>query len=175
MYFYAGDLWPLPIVERDMIDNGGQEGVQLALNGNEELPIPFSFITVAPTHGTVDKKGEEKTADGDKANKKSNKSGWPEAVRTVEVSFVSASQGNVVAQLRVEIHVQPLTIGRVLRFYQGEREILRRCVRFLPGHPQGLDEGQDTTKYVQCLEPNVNGKKSVVVEWRQVDGVTVSG
>jgi hypothetical protein len=33
-----------------MVDAGGAEGVQLTLNPNEDLPIPFAFITMT-THG----------------------------------------------------------------------------------------------------------------------------
>jgi hypothetical protein len=104
---------------------------------------------------------------------------WGEAVRTIEISFVSASHGNVVAALAVEVHVQPLTVDRVVRFYQGENQILRRCIRFVPTHAldfseRALREHEDNSKYVHCIDLDEGRKKKVVVEWRQSDGLTVS-
>ena len=163
----------MPLVERDMIDVGGAEGVQLTLSGNEQLPIPFSFITVASNQSF---KG--KASSTSKEAKEQGGTGWIEAVRTIDVSFVSASHGNVVVVLQLQVHVQPLTVDRVIRFYQGEGQILRRCIRFHAGPPAvGLeqdDDQHDGTKYVHCIEAADQGeRKNVIVEWRQADGVTV--
>lgn len=42
----------------------------------------------------------------------------------------------------LQVHVQPLVVDRVLRFYQGEGQILRRCVRFVPTHASNPDDEQ---------------------------------
>jgi hypothetical protein len=164
-------------VERDMVDGGGSEGVHLSLAGHEELPLPFCFITVNAAQ--VGRKAPpaslsaSATSGGEESKAAAAPPSWQEAVRTIEVTVVSGSHGNVVAMLVVEVRVQPLAVDRVLRFYQAEGQILRRCVRFYSPPNMALEEDQDSTKYVHCLEVGQNQRKSVVVEWRQADGYTV--
>lgn len=66
---------------------------QLTMLGHEELPVPFTFITLS-AHGGQGGSGAKV---GDK------KGGWTEAVRTIDVSFVSATHGNIVVQLHLEV------------------------------------------------------------------------
>jgi len=74
----------LPKVERDMVDSGGNEGVQITLSPNEVLPIPFSYLSLLlpPSSGGGGSSGGSMK-------------------KTIDVSFVSALHGNVVALLQV--------------------------------------------------------------------------
>jgi hypothetical protein len=61
------------------------------------LPIPFAFLTLSAHSDRA--AASKKAQDG----KKGAGPGWVEAVRTIDVCFVSASRGNIVVQLHLEV------------------------------------------------------------------------
>lgn len=116
-------------VEDDMFTPQGE----VTLTAREAVTLPFVFRSLAS--GRVEPSKGQRHLDGGRAYQMYHSSRPPMVARTVTVTVRSAKRGGAVAVLKVHVHPQPYPVHRTVRFYQGEREVLRRQIVMHPGTP----------------------------------------
>jgi hypothetical protein len=149
-------------VEAEMFDVDGYGNVQVALLPQEQLHIPFSFLSMNPalasTAAAPSRKGMDADADAE--------------ARTVEVKIISGTHGLVVAVLNVHIHPRDFVIHRMLRYFEPENSVMKRkltLINYAKRLEQQMGSGSGaSTMFVHVVENNHasdGGGNKVVVEW----------
>ena len=159
----------------------GNETISFVLGGQEGIPVPFTYLTTDITAAAANLSGngltdevtrrEEWKEDGKANDDKSNSDNAGKGcVREIEVAFVSATHGNIVSYLVLKVNILPLVVDRRLRFYQGEGQIMKRCISYNFGSLSAKAENETNHQSLFVLPLTGNGlsKKDVVVDTRPI-------
>ena len=172
-------------VEAELFDRDGFGNVQVALLPHETLFIPFTYLSLLPytprgrdankttkqltrseskssSYGAEDRHNGGSDAKGNKGS--TDKPPDDEiAERTIDVKMISATHGHIAAVLKVELCPRGFTIQRVMRFYEPENSIMKKRIQLVGYASYG--DSPSPSKYVHCVESNMDGESRVVVEW----------
>lgn len=167
-----------------MFDVDGAGNVQVSLLSQETLYIPFTLLTLRPqayhqrvvgeahSHSGAEKKRErthkaERKGHGDVDSSEDDESFH----RTLEVRFISASHGHVVAVLKLNICYRSGVIDRSIMFYEPENSVMNRRIQLVDSQSTSLIPGQrySSSKYIHCVENTTpdddTSGSQVLVEW----------
>ena len=180
-----------------MFDVDGTGTVQVSLLPQETLHIPFTLLTLRPrgaaANGSIHaksahlqrshrgRKPEHKGAGGAK-EVESSVDDEDDIDRDIEVRFISASHGHVVAVLKINVCYRSAVIDRNIMFYEPENSVMKQRIQLVDDRSSHTVPGQRcySTKYIHCVE-NVSGAvddasgSQVLVEWGPSEDIGSNG
>jgi hypothetical protein len=177
-------------VEADMFDVDGTGNVQVSLLSQETLHIPFTLLSLRP-NACFDKAISKSRDGGDRKHErhhpsKRERKGYQQVEtdefqtdydenkyhRTIEVRFISASHGHVVAVVKVNICYRTGVVDRSIMFFEPENSVMNRRIQLVDNKASSVVPGHrfSSSKYIHCVEnvsaasPDSSGSQ-VLVEW----------
>lgn len=188
-------------MEADMFDVDGVGNVQVSLLSQETLHIPFTLLSLRPS-ACVDKAKftlkdtSDEKPDRQKPSKQERKHyqqiemmdnphrDFEESKyhRSIEVRFISASHGHVVAVLKVNICYRAGITDRSIMFFEPENSVMHKRIQLVDDKIMSVLPGHrfSSSKYIHCVEnisPTAQDSSGsqVLVEWGPSDDDTGNG